>query len=349
VSSDAKRVHLEAWPGHHGGVAATRYLDFVPTAMDAADLVGGSVDIFQQTVFNPDSAKTAVSQGLRVATLQSSGYMSLQFNVRPGRLFSDIALRKALQLCIDLPRDVEAATAGTGLPVSGPVPPGSWAYDPTLPKPPSRRDTAAARKLIEGAGWRPGTDGIYAKGKIRLEAQIVVRGVTFDRDHVADLIGLQARDCGMDIRSFATDLSKVWDMLGQYPHYIPDTKTPFDLYIGESTADFDPGGSELGQFLSSNVSDAKHPSNANVSGFSDPVFDRLAAQATAIYDQDERASLYRQAQQELAAQVPAIFLWARRSYDALRSAVSTVDGPLDLTVPNWSWQPERLVVAATGP
>jgi hypothetical protein len=31
----------------------------------------------------------------------------------------------------------------------------------------------------------------------------------------------------------------------------------------------------------------------------------------------------------------------------VRSAVTTVDGPLDLTTPNWAWQPERLVVVAT--
>jgi hypothetical protein len=28
----------------------------------------------------------------------------------------------------------------------------------------------------------------------------------------------------------------------------------------------------------------------------------------------------------------------------VRSAVATVDGPLDLTAPNWAWQPERLVI-----
>jgi len=30
----------------------------------------------------------------------------------------------------------------------------------------------------------------------------------------------------------------------------------------------------------------------------------------------------------------------------LRSAVSTADGPLDFSAPNWIWQPERWVVAA---
>jgi ABC-type transport system substrate-binding protein len=69
----------------------------------------------------------------------------------------------------------------------------------------------------------------------------------------------------------------------------------------------------------------------------------------ATYDQAERASLYRQAQQVLAAQVPYVFLWAANAYDVLRSAVTSADGSLDLTAPYWAWQPERLVVQAPTP
>jgi hypothetical protein len=47
--------------------------------------------------------------------------------------------------------------------------------------------------------------------------------------------------------------------------------------------------------------------------------------------------------------VPAIFLWAWHGYDALRTAVTTVDGPLDLAAPYWAWQPERMVVEAPSP
>ena len=38
VSEDANGIHLEAWPGYHGGPAATRYLDFVPAKGDGSDL-----------------------------------------------------------------------------------------------------------------------------------------------------------------------------------------------------------------------------------------------------------------------------------------------------------------------
>jgi hypothetical protein len=44
-----------------------------------------------------------------------------------------------------------------------------------------------------------------------------------------------------------------------------------------------------------------------------------------------------------------IFLWADDTYDAVRTAVATVDGPLDLEAPNWTWQLERMVVLASNP
>lgn len=344
VSESADLVRAEAWPGHHGGLAATRFIDFVPTTGDGSDLANGAVDLFQIAYLGPAYQATAAAHGVRVATPAEAGYYALMFNMRPGRLFADIALRRALQLCIDLPRDVDAASGGSGIAVYGPVIPGSWADEPNLPKP--DRDPAAARQLIEGAGWQLGADGVYAKDGVRLAATIPVRAEDWFRTKIADLIAKDAGDCGMDLEPAPTS----WDVLRgllQYPHNVPGSAAPFDLYIGVWITDPDP--STMPEFMSSHVSDAEHPDEINFTGFTDPVVDRLVAAAMATYDQAERASLYRQAQQELAAQVPYIFLWAFDSYDIVRAAVATVDGPLDLAAPYWAWQPERLVVAASGP
>jgi ABC-type transport system substrate-binding protein len=70
--------------------------------------------------------------------------------------------------------------------------------------------------------------------------------------------------------------------------------------------------------------------------------------AMATCDQAARAGLYRQVQQELAAQLPYVFLRAANGFGVVCSTVATVDGPLDLTAPNWAWQPERLVARNSG-
>jgi len=133
-----------------------------------------------------------------------------------------------------------------------------------------------------------------------------------------------------------------------YPHDIPGTKTPFDLYVGGWGPVLPDPSDPLGIYVSSNVSDAKNPGGYNFGGFSDPAYDRLLAAGAATYDQAERARVYLQAQEELAAQQPVIFLFVPTATDAIRSAVTTVDGPLDLTALYWAWQPERMVVAASG-
>jgi len=164
---------------------------------------------------------------------------------------------------------------------------------------------------------------------------------------MADLIALQARDCGMDLSSLPATRDDILAMLRQYPHDLPGTDRPFDLYLGGFSTTADPGMFEW--LVSSEVTDAERPDSLNVGGFTDPAVDRLVEAAMATYDQAVRARLYREAQREVAAQAPMIFLWADKSFDAMRAAVTTVDGPLDLTAPNWAWQPERMVVAAPEP
>jgi len=337
VSQTADRVHLEAWPGYHGGVAATQYLDFVTTTADGSGLESGSLDIFQDGPVPPTSSR------VRVATVPTTGFSTLFINVRTGRLFADLALRRALQLCIDLPRDVDASTDGRFMPIYSPVLPGSWADDPAIPK--TSRDIAAGKQLIEGAGWQLGADGIYARGEVRLAAEILVRGDVRYRTKMADLIAYQAGECGLDLRTRPTTFDDIITMLDNYPHDIPSTTTPFDLYVGGWSSAPDPAY-PLSLFDSSNASDATHPNYPNLGGFSDPAFDRLLAAGLASYDQAERTGIYRQAQEELAAQVPAIFLWDILSQDDVRPAVATTTGPLDLTATNWTWQPERMVVVA---
>jgi ABC-type transport system substrate-binding protein len=341
VSWSAESLELEASPMYRESAPATRYVHFQRPVGDGEDLIAGSVDIVPAMV---DPTGVLAATGLKVAAPPTASYVALHYNLRPGRLFADLNLRRALQLCVDKERDVDAATKGQGDPAYGPYMPGTWAYDATLPKP--KRDVAAARALIEASGWRSGPGGFYARGERRLSARIVVRGDQVPRAKMADLIALQATDCGIQLTvdpvRFGED---IFEMIGNYPHNIPGTTTPFDLYLGAWGNYPDPGESSA-QWLSSTITSAKRPDGnaANMIGFADARVDQLLAGAMATDDQAERARFYREVQQVLAAQQPMLFLWTYRAYGAVSPDVVSIGAPLDLSAPDWYWQPENLAL-----
>jgi len=86
VSQDADHIRLEAFAGYHGGVAATRYVDFVPTKGDGSDVAAGTVDISENASLDT-AYRAAAAHGVQVYDMQQPVFVSLTFNVRPGRLF----------------------------------------------------------------------------------------------------------------------------------------------------------------------------------------------------------------------------------------------------------------------
>jgi ABC-type transport system substrate-binding protein len=265
--------------------------------------------------------------GLDFPTYADSGYAFIAFNVRPGRIFSDVRLRQAFTMCIDHDRTVTAATNGTGIPVYADVPPSSWAYDPTVPT--YRLDTAAARRLIASAGWTPGRDGIFQKDGQRLAAQLYVRRGDAARVTFAHLAADQLKVCGISISVAEADLNAV--IIPTVLHYPND----FDLYLGGWLTARDPDDSGL--FSSSQISTAQNPTGGNFGGWSDADADSLLAQGRATADQEERRQIYARFQRLVHGQAPYEFLWSDTDRGAFSKRVHSVNGSIELNAPGYAW------------
>jgi ABC-type transport system substrate-binding protein len=337
-----QRVELEASPTY-GAAPATKHVVFqiYPDEDAAAKAVAtGEADWIELWTPGAFPQLTAVPS-LRTGHAPFTTFYDLSYNVRPGRLFSDVRLRQAVERCVDKPAAVLGATDGQGIPAYASVTPGTWPYDEALPKP--ARDVAAGKALVEAAGWTVGTDGIYAKSGQRLAATIYVRTDDSRRVKFAQIIGLQTRDCGMDLRPNESDFGGALSQLRTWPNVGPDTDQPFELYAGGEASLFDPLS---GRFLSSQITTKANPEGANYGGFSDPRADELMRQIETTYDIDTRADLARQYQEILAAQQPVLFGWHDTRQVAAAAGLRTVDGPLDLDLPFWNAFPERLVLEA---
>jgi ABC-type transport system substrate-binding protein len=335
-----RRVVLEADPGYHGGPVATQQVEFDFTTdveSAVAAVRSGSADwteVYYDAIPGLDR-----DPNLHVGLAPLPGLTEMVYNVRPGRLFSDVNLRRAVNLCIDKSAMTRAAAGTAGFPALTDLASGWWGFDANLPA--EHRDVAAARKLIESSGWQPGDDGIYRKDGRRLAATVYLRTDAPDRVRFVNLMSLFARDCGMDLKANQEDFGGALATILSWPNTPPGSKEPFDLYLLGWVTGLDPMPL---QYTSAEVTRADDPNGINFGGFSNADLDRIVADLDTTYDLDRRADLYRQYQEIVLSEQPALFAYGATRQIVLRPGLARVNGPVDLSAMNWSSAPEQLVL-----
>lgn len=289
-------------------------------------------------------SSAAATPGLQIGDYPENGYYFLGFNLREGHPFADLALRQALAKAIDVPRLVEAATKGQGIPMSSSALPGSWA---DLAQPPAdSADLDGARAILDAAGWALPPDAtIRQRDGITLTATLFVRGDDERRVAAARRIADAAASIGIQIDVEPADFASV--ILSKYA-----TPYSFDLLLGSwsngmgdpdfaDSSFYDPDDFALFHSSQLNQGEADTRATRNVVGFADSAYDNQAQAARQLYNQDERAAAIRQTQARVAEQLPYIFLWDDRLPVALSDTVTTLDGPVNLSSPRYLWNIER--------
>ena len=331
-------VILEAHEGYHRGAPATATMNFViitDLVAAASALAAGQVDYVEE--MTPDAFEAVRnSDSVKIAEYPGFLHLELQFNVREGRIFSDLNLRKAMQLCIDKAGTVDAATNGTALPTESETPPASWAYNPDVQG--VDRDVDAGRALIEESGWTMGDDGIYTRDGERLAAEVLVRAGQSDRINFMQLLAEQVRECGFDITVNPADfqtvlipaLDRAWAEDG------------FDAYFGGWSASVDPDPFSL--WHCSQVSTSEQPELFNYIGYCNAEVDEIIDAGLATSDQEERRELYFRFQEILAEEQPYLFAYAPLVRDGMHVGMTFTDGEFNLESPTWLWQRHKIVI-----
>ncbi len=88
--------------------------------------------------------------------------------------FQDKAVRKAIYMAIDKKGWIDAVYYGVPQPTLSYLPPNHWAYNKNLKDPGYNPAQAAA--MLDAAGWTVGSDGVRAKGGVRLAFTYVHHG-----------------------------------------------------------------------------------------------------------------------------------------------------------------------------
>jgi oligopeptide transport system substrate-binding protein len=215
--------------------------------------------------------------------------------------FTDPRVRRAFSLVIDKQSIVDRITRAGELPADSFVPPGAGGYDPFTGGP--RRDPDEARRLLAEAGF-PGGEGfpmvtyLYSEGELNEAIAVELQGMW--RRELGVNVQLLRQEWKVYLRSLSTldyDIARS-SWVGDYP----DPNTFLDMFVT--------GGGN------------------NRTGWGDPEYDRLIAEAAATIDPAARHEVLRRAEKILVDEqmpvCPLYFYVGIQLYD--RAKLGGIEG-----------------------
>nr|MBA2275908.1 hypothetical protein [Chloroflexota bacterium] len=306
-----KAVELQRHDGHvpePASLERIRLLVVRDAAVATTALRAGDVD-WVVRLTPEQAAGLAGDAKIRVAAHPEPVVRAIIFNVRPGRVYADAVTRRAFGLCIDRERASAAAPGASPIPSSVETTLGSWALGGAAPA--MEPDPAVAVTLLEEAGWQRGSDGIFARGAMRLSSEVGVRTGRPDLLGLLQAVSEQLHACGIELGVRELDAST--DALLERLQWPNDFET---LLLARPLAS-DPAA-DFAAFEGSRVTSRDNPTDANPGGHSSPALDALLAAALTDPDPDVRAGHYTDALLVMAQDPPSLPL----VYDVAHAAIS---------------------------
>ena len=263
----------------------------------AQQLKTGELDCGQPDASQFDNLKTVTT--INAFSHVNPGFVYYQHNLDPTRpaykLFADKNVRKALFMALDRPAMAKAVYFGQAVPADSVEPPTTWAYNPNV-TPKYKLDKAAAEKLLDDAGWAKGSDGIRAKGGVRLSFELNTNTGNKVRENLIQVMQQQWKEIGVE----ATPRPIAFQTLVTQ---IRSTHTFQMLLIGIAYGDTDPDQTTL--FTTKGIGSG----GLNGMQYKNADVDRLMDEALTTTDRAKRKPLYFQIQNILADELPAPILF----------------------------------------
>ena len=202
---------------------------------------------------------------------------------------SDPVIRRALHQGIDREAIVQGALAGAGRVAYSPLPPEAADYVPVLEVQP---DADAARALLQEAGWVEGPDGVRGREGQRAELVLMYPAGDTLRQNIALDVQAQAAELGIDVRPEGLS----WDAI--------EPRMATDALVYGSGNPYSGDLSTYSLFHSSRIGQGFD----NPGGYSSPQMDQALDAGRAAVQEQDRSEAYARVQEQLAEDLPWIFL-----------------------------------------
>jgi peptide/nickel transport system substrate-binding protein len=234
----------------------------------------------------------------------SFSYIYLGYNLTEPK-FADRRVRQALTHAINKPEIIDGVLFGLGQPATGPYKPGTWFYNPNVPKFPY--DPDKARALLAEAGWKPNSKGVMEKDGQPFEFTILTNQGNEVRSRTAEIIQRRLKEVGILIKirtvEWAAFLKEFIDkgrfeavLLGWTTGQDPDM---FDIWHSSKT----------------------RPGELNFVRYKNPEVDALLEKGRHTFDQKKRQEYYFRFQEILAEDQPYTFLFIPEALPAISRRV----------------------------
>jgi peptide/nickel transport system substrate-binding protein len=284
-------VTLAANPDYFRGAPANGgvVLKVIPDEiMRALELRKGTVDMVVNDL-SPDVVHQLEKENaVRIAEAPGTDYAYVGVNMRDP-ILKDRRVRHALGYAIDRQAIVDHLRRGLARPAIGILPPASWAFEPDVFQ--FTHDPAKAIALLEEAGYRD-PDGDGPQPRLRLSLKVSTN----------EFIRLQAAVIQQDLKRAGIELDvRSYEFATLYADVLKGNFQLFTLqWVGVSDPD-----------MLRRVFHSKQmpPNGFNRGYYENPDVDRLIDAAMAAESDEERRTLYGDAQRVLAEDAPYISLW----------------------------------------
>lgn len=227
-------------------------------------------------------------------------YIYLAYNLEDPR-FADRRARQALTLAINKQEIIDGVLMGLGEEATGPYKPGTWYYNPDVPKFPY--DPEKAKALLGEAGWRPNAEGILERDGRPFEFTILTNQGNDIRVRTAEIIQRRLREIGILVKirtvEWAAFIKEFIDK-GQFEAII----------LGWNTG-LDPDQYDIWH------SSKTKPGELNFIHYSNPEVDALLEEGRHTFDQEKRRRAYFRLQEVLAQDQPYTFLFVPDALPAI--------------------------------
>jgi peptide/nickel transport system substrate-binding protein len=266
--------------------------------------------IFGAGSVSPDKiASLRTKRSTNVISASLPRYFAVFFNQMKNKALADKDVRKALATATNRQEIVDKIFGGEGSQLISPIPSGTIGATDDVKKYDFNPDEA--KKMLDDAGWKMGDDGVRAKSGTNLEFTLV----TTDWPQLVDTANILKSQWEAVGARVNVDSESVGDI--QQNFIRPREYEAFLFGQSWPTAEPDP-------YSFWHSSQTKDP-GLNLALYSNSDVDKILEKLRAETDEEKRLALYKDFQQEVTGDVPAIFLYSPNYLYVVNNKVKGID------------------------